>query len=99
MLPATDTISAIATPPGEGGIGIVRVSGAQAFEIARKLFHPLPSKVQSHRIYVGTVVDPDTGEHIRPRAVAHLPSARAATRAKMWWSSAVTGERCCCAVC
>jgi tRNA U34 5-carboxymethylaminomethyl modifying GTPase MnmE/TrmE len=40
MLPATDTISAIATPPGEGGIGIVRVSGAQAFEIARKLFHP-----------------------------------------------------------
>ncbi len=64
MLPATDTISAIATPPGEGGIGIVRVSGAQAFEIARKLFHPLPPKVQSHRIYVGTVVDPDTGEHI-----------------------------------
>jgi len=64
MLPASDTISAIATPPGEGGIGIVRISGAQAFEIARKLFQPLPAEVQSHRIYVGTVVDPDTGEPI-----------------------------------
>ncbi len=64
MLTASDTISAIATPPGEGGIGIVRISGAQAFEIARKLFQPLPAEVQSHRIYVGTVVDPDTGEPI-----------------------------------
>ncbi|GBC95319.1 tRNA modification GTPase MnmE [bacterium HR16] len=64
MLPSTDTISAIATPPGEGGIGIVRISGARAFEIARKLFTPLPAEIQSHRIYVGTLLDPDTGEHI-----------------------------------
>ncbi|GIV18189.1 MAG: tRNA modification GTPase MnmE [Armatimonadota bacterium] len=64
MLPSTDTISAIATPPGEGGIGIVRISGARAFEIARKVFTPLPAQVQSHRIYVGTLLDPDTGEHI-----------------------------------
>ncbi|MGC8783967.1 MAG: tRNA uridine-5-carboxymethylaminomethyl(34) synthesis GTPase MnmE [Armatimonadota bacterium] len=64
MLPSTDTISAIATPPGEGGIGIVRISGARAFDIARKVFIPLPAQVQSHRIYVGTLLDPDTGEHI-----------------------------------
>lgn len=64
MLPSTDTISAIATPPGEGGIGIVRISGAQAFEIARKLFTPLPTEIQSHRIYVGTIVDPNTSEHV-----------------------------------
>ncbi len=64
MLASTDTISAIATPPGEGGIGIVRMSGAQAIPIARQLFTPLPQTVQSHRIYVGTVVDPATGEHI-----------------------------------
>ncbi len=64
MLPSTDTISAIATPPGEGGIGIVRLSGAQAFEIARQLFTPLPAQIQSHRIYVGTVIDPDTQEHV-----------------------------------
>lgn len=64
MLLSTDTISAIATPPGEGGIGIVRISGARAFEIARKVFTPLPAEVQSHRIYVGNIVNPDTGEHI-----------------------------------
>jgi tRNA modification GTPase len=64
MVPSSDTISAIATPPGEGGIGIVRVSGARAFDIARRLFQPLPVNLQSHRIYVGTVVDPNTAEHI-----------------------------------
>lgn len=64
MPPSLDTISAIATPPGEGGLGIVRVSGARAIEIAQKLFTPLPEQLQSHRIYVGTVTDPETGEHI-----------------------------------
>ncbi|MEJ5250329.1 MAG: tRNA uridine-5-carboxymethylaminomethyl(34) synthesis GTPase MnmE [Chthonomonadetes bacterium] len=64
MLPSLDTISAIATPPGEGGIGIVRVSGAKALQIARRMFTPLPERVQSHHIYVGTIIDPDTGEHV-----------------------------------
>ena len=62
MFQTTDTISAIATPPGEGGIGIVRVSGKQALPIARRLFTPLPQRLQSHRTYVGSVIDPSTGE-------------------------------------
>ena len=33
----TDTISAIATPPGVGGIGIVRISGPSALLIAKKI--------------------------------------------------------------
>lgn len=33
-----DTIAAIATPPGEGGIGIVRISGKKSIEIANKIF-------------------------------------------------------------
>ena len=33
-----DTIAAIATPPGEGGIGIVRISGSKALDIAREIF-------------------------------------------------------------
>ncbi len=36
-----DTIAAIATPPGEGGVGIVRISGPQVWSIADKLFLPL----------------------------------------------------------
>ena len=33
-----DTIAAIATPPGEGGIGIVRISGSKALDIAKEVF-------------------------------------------------------------
>ena len=39
---ATDTICAIATPPGRGGVGIVRISGPKAAEIAEQIVqHPL----------------------------------------------------------
>jgi tRNA modification GTPase len=59
----TDTIAAIATPPGEGGIGIVRVSGEQAFPIAERLFRRRGrTPLQSHRAYFGAIVDPATGE-------------------------------------
>ena len=33
-----DTIAAIATPLGTGGVGIIRISGDKAFEIAEKIF-------------------------------------------------------------
>jgi len=39
----TDTIAAIATPPGRGGVGIVRVSGPQTFAIAQKILGKLPA--------------------------------------------------------
>lgn len=39
---STDTIAAIATPPGRGGVGIVRISGPQTAEIAKILLGNLP---------------------------------------------------------
>jgi len=58
-----DTISAIATPIGEGALGIVRMSGERAFAIAEQMFRrSKPGPPQSHRIYYGKLVDPDTGE-------------------------------------
>ena len=39
-----ETISAIATPPGEGGIGIIRLSGENAVSIAKKIFRPFSAK-------------------------------------------------------
>ena len=61
-LPAVtgDTIAAIATAPGEGGIGIVRVSGPCALEYARALFRraggaPITEHPQSHRALYGYV--------------------------------------------
>ncbi|HAJ91638.1 MAG TPA: tRNA uridine-5-carboxymethylaminomethyl(34) synthesis GTPase MnmE, partial [Gammaproteobacteria bacterium] len=41
-MPATDTIAAIATPPGQGGVGIVRLSGPDTPAIARELLGHLP---------------------------------------------------------
>lgn len=35
-----DTIAAISTPPGEGGIGIIKISGEKAFDVVAKIFHP-----------------------------------------------------------
>ena len=35
-----DTIAAISTPKGEGGIGIVRISGKDTFKILEKIFKP-----------------------------------------------------------
>ena len=56
-----DTISAIATAQGEGGIGIIRLSGDKAVEVAAKMFRPASGKAlteyESHRAVYGTIVD------------------------------------------
>ena len=41
-----DTITAIATPPGEGGIGVIRLSGKDALVIALRLFPPSTGPVE-----------------------------------------------------
>jgi tRNA modification GTPase len=57
-----DTIAAIATPPGVGGIGLIRISGPAAQEIARQLFRPSRplAAFRSHRLYHGKIVAPGT---------------------------------------
>ena len=63
-----DTISAVATAPGEGGIGIVRISGSDATKIAEKIFRLHSGKrvadIASHHATYGTVIDPKTGETV-----------------------------------
>jgi tRNA modification GTPase len=58
-----DTIAAIATPPGEGGVAIVRISGPDAEAITAKIFarsHGKNGKLKSHSLYHGKIVDPHT---------------------------------------
>lgn len=57
------TIAAVSTPVGQGGIGIVRISGAEAEALARKLFRPAKTKhpLKTHRLYLGTINDPQSG--------------------------------------
>ncbi|MCE5262787.1 MAG: tRNA uridine-5-carboxymethylaminomethyl(34) synthesis GTPase MnmE [Deltaproteobacteria bacterium] len=68
-----ETIAAIATPPGIGGVGIIRVSGPDAEGIARRLFRPLPPEdLISHRLYHGEIVSPATGEVLDEVLIALL---------------------------
>ncbi|MCL4558602.1 MAG: tRNA uridine-5-carboxymethylaminomethyl(34) synthesis GTPase MnmE [Deltaproteobacteria bacterium] len=56
LIVTSDTIAAIATPAGEGAIGIVRISGDRAAQVLKKIFGPA-KKYVSHRMYFGTVRD------------------------------------------
>jgi tRNA modification GTPase len=57
-----DTIAAIATPIGTGGVGIVKISGPEAWAVGRHLFHFSGSQktIQSHRLYHGHIIEPGT---------------------------------------
>jgi tRNA modification GTPase len=58
-----DTIAAIATPPGEGGIGIIRVSGPEAERIATAVFFRDAgenTRLKSHMLHYGMIRDPIT---------------------------------------
>jgi len=66
MIYSEDTIAAISTPVGIGGIGIVRISGKDAFTIAQKAFVGRKSfnEIKSHSISLGKIIDSITGEVI-----------------------------------
>lgn len=75
----TATIAAVATAAGEGGIGVIRISGEDAAGIAARVFRrgrgglaPDLARVPSHRILYGRVVDPHTGEAIDEALLAWM---------------------------
>lgn len=59
--PKTDTIAAIATPFGQAGIGVIRVSGPLASKMGRRLFRPAKAKCawRSHHAYYGDLLAAD----------------------------------------
>ena len=72
---STETIAAIATAPGTGGIGIVRISGPEAEKILCRVFQPLKGNgeaPESHRLVLGTLHD---GEREIDRCMAVLMRA------------------------
>ncbi len=67
-----DTICAISTPPGAGGIAVIRVSGPQAVNAVEALWRGKPlSRAESHTAHLGEIVDPLSGEPV-DQAVATL---------------------------
>ncbi len=63
-----DTICAVSTPPGAGGIGIIRISGGAAIGTAFQIFKPRRDKnlttAPSHSVLYGHVIDPHSGETV-----------------------------------
>jgi tRNA modification GTPase len=70
-----DTIAAIATPPGFGGVGVVRVSGARAAEVARAILGRLPApRHATHRRFLG-----GQGETLDDGIALYFPGPRSYT--------------------
>lgn len=90
----THTIAAIASPPGSGGIGIIKISGPEAVKIATRTFcHHKKSKdiencrnqtntltFQSHRLYYGHIIDPETGGNLDEVLLSVMRAPRSYTR-------------------
>lgn len=79
-----DTIAAIATPPGEGGIGIIRISGPEALNIIDKIFVPRNpqawEKKASHRLYLGYIINKADNQTIDEVLVSIMRGPKSFTR-------------------
>ncbi|MDD3311009.1 tRNA uridine-5-carboxymethylaminomethyl(34) synthesis GTPase MnmE [Pseudodesulfovibrio sp.] len=78
---AKDTIAAVATPPGEGGVGIVRISGPQSRALARALFRPRSPSFADfipHHLHYGHLIDRQ-GRVLDDVLAAFMPGPRSFT--------------------
>lgn len=79
-----DTICGVSTPPGDGGIGIIRISGSRAIEIASMVFKARSAKrlgdLLSHALLYGRVSDPGTGDVIDEALVSVMRAPASYTR-------------------
>ena len=85
-----DTIAAIATPPGRGGVGIIKVSGPLAIPIAEKVFRRNsagngssagpPDRLTSYRLYYGRIVAPEQSATLDEVLLAVMKAPHSYTR-------------------
>ncbi len=79
-----ETIAAIATPPGPGGIGIIRISGPLALHILIRLFKPYHKKdfqkPVSHRLHYGWIVDPQDDSPVDEVLAVYMQAPNTYTR-------------------
>jgi tRNA modification GTPase len=91
QLPVPETIAAIATPPGRGGIGIIRISGTHALAVATTLFRSGPGgatmqKVRAahpfkpHHLHYGHIIDPNNGHAVDEVLLAVMTAPHSYTR-------------------
>lgn len=81
------TIAALSTPGGKGGIGIIKVSGKNSIPIAGRIFRKAGkddfgsgNRIESHKLYYGHILDPDTGEVIDEVLLSVMKAPNSYTR-------------------
>lgn len=76
-----DTIAAIATPMGEGGIAVIRISGEESIAIVDRVFRfkGQLTDVLTHTVHYGHIVDPDTMARIEEALVTVMRAPRSFT--------------------
>lgn len=68
-----DTICAISTPPGVGGIAVIRISGPQALETADSIWRGAPlAQAEARTLHTGHIVDPANNGEMLDQAVAAI---------------------------
>ncbi|XOK61214.1 tRNA uridine-5-carboxymethylaminomethyl(34) synthesis GTPase MnmE [Paenibacillus elgii] len=77
-----DTIAAIATPMGEGGIAVIRVSGDEAVPVCDKIFAGKSklTDVPTHTVNYGYIRDPETGARVEESLVTVMRAPRSFTK-------------------
>jgi tRNA modification GTPase len=77
-----DTIVAIATPVGMGGIGIIKISGEKALDIATRVFRPRNASppLKSHFLYYGEIFDPQKKCAVDEVLLSFMAKPRSYTR-------------------
>jgi tRNA modification GTPase len=75
-----ETIIAVSTPPGQGGIGVVRLSGRKALAVAKGFFRPRKGRIAPGRPILGDLVDPGRGEPFDEAILTYYPKPHSYTR-------------------
>ena len=77
-----ETIAAISTPPGAGGIGIIRISGDQSLPLLKTIFQPKHSSCtyRSHQLYYGHIQDPNQGKILDEVLAVYMAAPNTYTR-------------------
>jgi len=77
-----DTIIAVSTPPGPGGIGIIRLSGTEALSLASRIFIPANESpaLNPRKMCFGHLVDLETKEKLDSGYICYFPSPNSYTR-------------------
>jgi len=90
LLKDDSTIAAISTPVGQGGIGIVKISGKNAMNIVESIFRRAVSnkhemgkikkrQLESHKLYLGNIINPEDGNVVDEVLLTYMKAPKSYT--------------------